>query len=62
MTTENLDKVIYQLTIEDLQRVALDTLGRELTTTEINLIEEKFAENINWYGAIQSAINENIKE
>lgn len=62
MTTENLDKVIYQLTIEDLQRVALDTLGRELTATEINLIEEKFAENINWYDAIQSAINENIKE
>lgn len=62
MVTENFDKVIYQLTIEDLQRVALDTLGRELTATEITLIEEKFAENINWYDAIQSAINENIKE
>lgn len=62
MTTENLDKVIYQLTVEDLQRVAMDTLGRELNATEINLIEEKFAENINWYDAIQSAINENIKE
>jgi len=62
MTAKNLDKVIYQLTIEDLQRAAIDTLGRELTSTEVELIEEKFAENIKWYDAIQSAINENIKE
>lgn len=35
------DKVIYQLTIEDLQNVANDKLGRDLSESEIKLLEEK---------------------
>lgn len=57
----NLDKVVYQLTIEDLQNVANDELDRDLTESEINLLEEKIGNFVDWYGAIQNAIAQNIK-
>jgi len=60
MTTSNLDKVIYQLKVEDLQNVAIDILGRELTKNEIILLEDKIGDNINWFDAIQSTIIQNI--
>jgi hypothetical protein len=55
------DKVIYQLTIEDLQNVANDKLGRDLSESEIKLLEEKIGDYIDWHGAIQNAIDQNIK-
>lgn len=61
MAIENLDKTIYQLTVEDLQNVANDVLERELTENEINLLEEKIADYIDWYDVIHSAIIHNIK-
>lgn len=60
--TANIDKVIYQLTVEDLQEVADDALGRELSEKEIAILEEKIGDLINWYDAIHSAIILNIKE
>jgi len=62
MTTENLDKTIYQLTVEDLQNVANEVLERELTENEINLLEEKIGDYIDWYDIIHSAIIHNIKK
>ncbi len=62
METINLDKVIYQLTVEDLQTVAEDILERELTESEIKLLDEKIGDHINWFDAIHSAmIHNNIK-
>ena len=63
MTTVNSDKVIYQLTVDDLKTVANDVLDRELTEKEIKLLEEKIGDYINWYDAIEFAIHyNNIKE
>ncbi|MBN2213988.1 MAG: hypothetical protein JW723_07080 [Bacteroidales bacterium] len=61
MIAVNLDKVIYQLTIEDIQNVADDFLGRLLTINEIELIEGKIGDNIDWYCAIVNTITLNIK-
>ena len=61
MTKVNLGKVIYQLTIEDIQNVADDTLGRFLNADEIELIEDKIGDNIDWYNAIVNTITLNIK-
>lgn len=61
MIAVNLDKVIYQLTIEDIQNVADDFLGRFLTINEIELIEGKIGDNIDWYSAIVNTITLNIK-
>jgi hypothetical protein len=56
------DKLIYFLTIEDLQNVANQELNRELTKIEIELLKIKIAEKINWYDAIADVINEKIVE
>ncbi len=61
MNTENLHKVIYQLTVEDLQTVADEVLGRRLSEKEIGLLERKIGNHINWYDAIESAINLTLK-
>lgn len=50
------DKIIYQLTVEDIQTVANNLLNRELSQKEILKIEDEISENINWYDAIESAI------
>ncbi len=58
----NLDKVVYQLTVEDLQHVAEECIERELTESEIKLLEEIIGDHIDWFGTIQNAIIQNIKE
>jgi hypothetical protein len=55
------DKIIYQLTVEDIQTVANDYLERDLTDTEIMSIEDTIAENIPWYEAIEGAIRDEIE-
>lgn len=52
--------IIYYLNKDDVQEVATDQLGRELSEEEIALIENKIAENIAWYEAIASAISDVI--
>jgi len=54
MTEE--EKIIYQLTIEDLQNVANEILNRKLTEEEISFVADKLGDCINWYDAIQDAI------
>lgn len=61
MINVDMDKIIYQLTVEDLQNVADDTLGRKLSEKEIAVLEDKIGDYINWYDSIYSAIIQNIK-
>ena len=56
------NKIIYQLTVEDIQEVALQELDRELKQEEIKRIINPIAEKIPWYDAIAEAINEMIVE
>ncbi len=51
-----MERIIYQLTIKDIQNVAEQELERELSDDEIVLIENRIAENIPWYDAIADAI------
>ena len=53
-------KIIYSLTVEDIQTVALQELDRNLLPAEIEKIKEVIAEKINWYDAISNSINEKI--
>jgi hypothetical protein len=62
MQTQDLDKIIYQLTVEDLQNVANEELNRDLTEEEIKLLEDKIGDYIDWYGIIREAIYNNIEE
>ncbi len=54
-------KIIYSLTIEDIQMVAEQEIDRELTIEEIKQIEDSIAEKINWYEAIADTILQNIR-
>ena len=53
--------MIYWLNEEDVQNVALEYLGRELTHEEIKTIIEPISENIDWTDAISIAIDQHIK-
>jgi len=52
------DQIIYQLTVEDVQNIALEELDEELSLEEIKDIEDLIAKRIDWYGVIADAINE----
>ena len=54
------NKIIYQLTVEDIQDVANEELERDLSPEEIEKIKWVIAEKINWYDAISDAITEKI--
>lgn len=56
------DKVIYKLVVADIQDVAEQELDRKLTEIEINGIINLIADNIDWYDAIERAIDERIDE
>jgi hypothetical protein len=53
-----MDQIIYHLTVEDVQNVALEELDEELTLEEIKDIEDLIAKRIDWYDIIADAINE----
>ena len=53
---ENNEEIFYSLCIEDIQNVALEDFGRELTLEEIEKIKDKIADRINWYDAIYYTI------
>ena len=55
------DRVIYQLTEEDLQMVSNDLLDRNLTEQEVSLLEEKIGNYIDWYNIIEDVIRLNIE-
>lgn len=57
----NSTKIIYKLTVKDIQNVAEEELERQLTDEEINSILDTIAEKISWYDAIADSIRESIK-
>ena len=56
------DRIIYSINVEDLQTVAGQELERELTNEEIERVEKRLGDYIDWYGAIASTLNEVIKK
>jgi hypothetical protein len=58
--TKKKDKVIYYITVSDIQEVADQELERELSLEEIELIRDRIAEKIPWYDAIAESIDELI--
>ena len=56
----NTSKIIYSINIEDAQNVAEQELERELGDKELEIIENKIGDYIDWYEAINMAIIDNI--
>lgn len=53
--------LVYSLNTEDVQNIAKDTIGRELSSNEIKKIIEPISENIDWTEAISIAIDQHIR-
>lgn len=53
-------KIIYSINIEDVQNVAEEELGRELTEKELEIVEDKLGDYIDWYSAIDNTIRNEI--
>jgi len=54
------DKVVYKLTVENLQIVAKEEIGRTLTDDEVGVLENVLGDYIAWYDSINAAIQEHI--
>ena len=54
----NMNKLIYQISIKDIQVVATQELGRELSVQEIDLLQDRVANKIAWYEVIAESIDE----
>lgn len=59
--TMKLNTIIFSLTVEDIQTVAVETLERELTKSELNRLVDPIHENIHWFDAVQDAIQSCVK-
>jgi len=53
-------KIIYSINTEDVQNVAEEELGRKLSEKELEIIEDKLGDHIDWYSAIDAAIQNEI--
>lgn len=53
-------KVIYSINTEDVQNVAEEELGRKLSKRELEIVEDKLGDYIDWYSAIDLTIQNEI--
>jgi hypothetical protein len=50
------DEIIYPLVVEDIQTVAEESFGRELSTEEVKKIIDPIGDMIPWYDIIENCI------
>ncbi|MCX5846648.1 MAG: hypothetical protein NTW12_09900 [Deltaproteobacteria bacterium] len=54
------NKILYSIDIEDVQNVAQQELGRELTVEELKIVEDRSGDQFDWYGSIVAVLDEHI--
>jgi len=55
------DRAVYEISVDDLQRVAKEVLERELTDDEITAVGNSLGDYIDWFQAIENAIHNCIR-
>lgn len=60
MSTE-VERTVYEISIDDLQRVANEVLARELSDEEITAVRKSVGDYINWFQAVENAINNCVR-
>jgi len=61
MTKKMDEEIVYSMNIADVQNVANQVLGRTLMRKEIMLVKESIGEYVDWFSAIEFAINKHIR-
>ncbi len=54
-------KTVYEISVDDLQQVAKEVLERELTDDEITAVGNSVGDYIDWFQAIENAINNCVR-
>jgi hypothetical protein len=52
---------VYRLCVEDIQNVANEEFGRDLTDSELEVVIEHLGDYIQWYDIIQGAISNHVE-
>jgi len=60
MKTDYTDRIIYSISVGDIQEVANQVIERRLTKDEIVLVEESIGDYIDWFQSIENSIREHI--
>ncbi len=55
------ERAVYEISVDDLQRVAKEVLERELTDAEITAVGNSVGDQIDWFQAIENAIHNCIR-
>jgi len=50
--------IMYSISVEDIQQVAMEKLDRELTAKEIAKVADAMGNYLDWYNAIDLAIDD----
>ena len=56
-----IERTVYEISVDDLQRVAKEVLERELTDEEIAAIGNSVGDYIDWFQAIENSINDHVR-
>jgi len=56
------DRIVYSISVGDIQEVAKQVLERDLTKKEVVLVEESVGDYIDWFQAIENALRKHVTE
>jgi hypothetical protein len=62
MKNPKTDRIIYSISVGDLQEVSQEVLERRLTKREIDQVQGSVGDYIDWFQAIENAIRESVPE
>ena len=60
MKNDSNDKIVYSISVGDIQEVAKQVLERDLTKKEVVLVEESVGDYIDWFQAIENALRKQV--
>ena len=62
MKKDSTDRIIYSISVGDIQEVSQHILKRTLTNKEIFLVEGSVGDYIDWFQSIENAISKHVTE
>ena len=62
MKNDSNDRIVYSISVGDIQEVAKQVLERDLTKKEVVLVEESVGDYIDWFQIIENALRKHITE
>ena len=62
MKNDSNDRVVYSISVGDIQEVAKQVLERDLTKKEVILVEKSVGDYIDWFQAIENALRKHVTE